>query len=162
MTLQDPPAQPRSTARAFWTGPKLSPYEELSLLSFVATGARVLLYSPDRSLQVPPGVELVDVRELLSQPVHKYVYDDGDPCLTVHSDLFRYHAVNAYGCWYFDLDIIANRASLPDTAFYIAREDERLVNAAVMKFPAGSLFTQRAMKEATALLPKAGRTRHWA
>ncbi|HEY6733687.1 MAG TPA: hypothetical protein VI256_07810, partial [Roseiarcus sp.] len=55
----------REEVRAFWTGPRLSPYEELSLLSFVATGARVLLYSSDMTLRVPDGVELMDVNELL-------------------------------------------------------------------------------------------------
>ncbi|MGI8527254.1 MAG: glycosyltransferase [Pseudolabrys sp.] len=157
MTRQHISPHRQETARAFWAGPKLSPYEELSLLSFVASGARVMLYSPDRSLQIPDGVELVDVHELLPEPVHKYVYDDGDPCLTVHSDLFRYQAVQRHGGWYFDLDIIFIGKHLPTDKIFIARENDNLVNAAIMKFPAGSSFLTAALEEARKLLPKAGR-----
>jgi mannosyltransferase OCH1-like enzyme len=147
----------REEVRAFWTGPRLSPYEELSLLSFVATGARVLLYSNDMTLRVPDGVELVDVNELLPQQTHSFAYEDGDQCLTPHSDLFRYVAVERFGGWYFDLDIICIQDRLPQTKVYLARESEHLVNAAVTKFPAQSPILTAAVDEAHRLWPEAGR-----
>lgn len=144
-------------ARAFWTGPRLSPYEELSLKSFVAAGARVFLYSPEMTLEVPDGVELRHVDEILARPIHKFTYEDGDNTLTVHSDLFRYQAIHDHGGWYFDLDIICLGNALPRDEHYIAREDERLVNAAVMKFPPRAPFLAAAIDESARLLPKAGR-----
>src|ERR1700734_658922 len=43
-----PSVAPRPEVRLFWTGPPLSPYEELSLRSFIAAGARVLLYATSK------------------------------------------------------------------------------------------------------------------
>jgi mannosyltransferase OCH1-like enzyme len=151
-----PSPRRREEVRAFWTGPRLSPYEELSLLSFVATGARVLLYSNDVTLRVPDGVELVDVNELLPQQTHSFAYEDGDQCLTPHSDLFRYVAVERFGGWYFDLDIVCIQDRLPDTKVYLARESDHLVNAAVTKFPAQSPILTAAVDEAHRLWPEAG------
>ena len=74
----------------FWTGPPLSPYEQLALQSFIAAGARVFVYSTTKTLRVPEGVELVDVRELLPGPVHRFIFPDGDASPALHSDLFRY------------------------------------------------------------------------
>jgi hypothetical protein len=153
----NPPSHRRDEARAFWTGPQLSRYEELSLLSFVATGARVLLYSNDMTLRVPEGVELVDVNELLPRQTQSFSYEDGDQCLTPHSDLFRYVAVERFGGWYFDLDVICMRKELPREKVYLAREAPHLVNAAVMKLPAQAPVLTAAIAEARRLWPEAGR-----
>src|SRR5882757_378113 len=72
-----PGAAPRPEVRLFWTGPPLSPYEELSLRSFVAAGARVLLYATNKDLAVPEGVERIDAREILSGQVHQFTFADG-------------------------------------------------------------------------------------
>jgi mannosyltransferase OCH1-like enzyme len=152
-----PSAKTRDEVRAFWAGPRLSPYEELSLLSFIATGARVLLYSNDMTLRVPGGVELIDVNELLPQQTRSFAYEDGDRCLTPHSDLFRYTAVERFGGWYFDLDIVCIQDKLPQSKIYIARESDDLVNAAVMKFPAQSPILTAAIDETRRLWPTAGR-----
>lgn len=156
--MQTAPSQrPGEEARAFWTGPRLSPYEELSLLSFIASGARVLLYTDDMSLRVPEGVELVPVNEILTLDTRLFAYEDGDRCLTPHSDFFRYAAVEAFGGWYFDLDIICLRDHLPEAKVYLAREADDIVNAAVMKFPVRSTFLAAAREEAYRLWPQAGR-----
>jgi hypothetical protein len=156
-TQSAPSPRPRDEARAFWTGPRLSPYEELSLLSFVAAGARVLLYTNDMSLRVPQGVELVPVDDIVTQDTQIFAYEDGDQCLTPHSDLFRYAAIEACGGWYFDLDVVCLRNELPEAKVYLAREADDIVNAAVMKFPAQSPFLAAAREEAHRLLPEAGR-----
>ena len=65
----------REEVRTFWTGPVLSYYEILSLKSFVATGARVFVYSYEKDLEVPDGAELVDAAEILSGEVHDSVID---------------------------------------------------------------------------------------
>ena len=156
--MQNSPSEDRrDEVRAFWTGPQLSPYEILSLLSFVATGARVKLYTKDKTLLVPDGVEVFDVSELLPQETHRFSYEDGDQCLTPHSDLFRYIAIEQFGGWYADLDIVCLRDTLPQSKVYIAREFDDLVNAAVMKFPAQAPILTAAIEEAQRLWPQAGR-----
>jgi Glycosyltransferase sugar-binding region containing DXD motif len=150
-----PPSQ-RQEVRAFWTGPKLSLYEELSLNSFVAAGARVQLFTYERDLAVPDGVELVNANELLPGPVHQFRHASGDKSLALHSDLFRYVAIEKFGGWYVDVDIVCIGKELPTSPAYIARETEKVINGAVMKFPAQSPLLIEAIKEARRLLPQTG------
>ena len=107
-------ATQREEVRTFWTGPVLSYYEILSLKSFVATGARVFVYSYEKDLQVPEGVELVNADDILSGDVHEFRHANGDKSLALHSDLFRYAVLQRYGGWYADLDIICLNDKLPD------------------------------------------------
>ncbi len=145
----------RPEVRAFWTGPQLSPYEELCLLSFVAAGARVFVYSRDKTLRVPDGVERVDLDEILTGEVHHFTFADGDRSAALHSDLFRYIAIRQFGGWYVDLDVICLGEQLPECKVYLARESEKLVNGAVMKFPAHAPVLEAAIEEAFKLLPEA-------
>jgi hypothetical protein len=147
-------ATARPEVRAFWTGPAFSHYEELSLRSFVAAGARVMLYSTEKNLRVPDGVELVDAREILSGDIHQFTFADGDRSPALHSDLFRYAALLMHGGWYADLDVICIGKKLPDGKVYIARESDDLVNGAVLKFPAQSPVIAAAIEEAWSLLPE--------
>ena len=132
----------------FWTGPPLSPYEQLALQSFIAAGARVFVYSTTKTLRVPEGVELVDARELLPGPVHRFIFPDGDASPALHSDLFRYAAIERFGGWYADFDIVCVGKTLPRSKVYIARVSDALVNGAVMKFPSHSPFIAAAVEEA--------------
>jgi hypothetical protein len=153
MTSTAPP-QTRQEVRAFWTGPSLSLYEQLSLRSFVASGARVQLFSYDDDLVVPDGVELVNANEILPGPVYAFRHAAGDKSLALHSDLFRYVAVEKYGGWYVDVDIVFVGKKLPESPLYIARETEKVVNGAVMKFPAHAPPLKWAIEEARRLLPE--------
>src|SRR3954469_16040304 len=149
-------APPRQEVRAFWTGPALSLYEQLSLSSFVAAGARVELFSYDKDLAVPDGVALVDAHELLPGEVHQFRHASGDKSLALHSDLFRYVALEKFGGWYVDVDIVCLGRQLPTGDVYIARETEKVVNGAVMKFPAHAPLLTAAVAEARRLLPQTG------
>jgi hypothetical protein len=146
----------RQGVRAFWTGPSLSLYEQLSLTSFVATGARVQLFTYESDLAVPDGVERVDANELLPGPVHQFHQASGDKSLALHSDLFRYVAIENFGAWYVNVDIIFIGRELPTDSVYIARETDKVVNGAVMKFPPQSALMTAAIKEARRLLPQTG------
>ncbi|MDO8980243.1 MAG: glycosyltransferase [Afipia sp.] len=148
--------KPRQEVRTFWTGPNPSYYEELSLRSAVASGARVLLYTYNKNLTVPEGVELVDAREVLSGPLYQFHHKDGDLSLALHSDLFRYLAIQKFGGWYMDLDIVVMTSELPDDKIYLAYQEDGVANAAVMKFPAQSPIMTAAIDEAMRLLPAAG------
>ncbi|AMN45461.1 glycosyltransferase [Rhodoplanes sp. Z2-YC6860] len=142
--------------RMFWTGPPLSPYELLSLTSFVAAGAQVFVYSTNRALRVPDGVELLDVRDLLPGPVHRFYFPDGDPSPALHSDLFRYAALHRFGGWYADLDMVCLRG-LPTDKVYLAWETDKEANGAIMKFPVHSPVMAGAIEEARALMPQTER-----
>src|SRR5260370_20572117 len=150
-----PPSQ-RKEVRAFWTGPSLSLYEKLSLNSFVAAGARVQLFTYESDLSVPDGVELVNANELLPGPVHQFRHSSGDKSLALHSDLFRYVALEKFGGWYVDVDIVFIGKQLPTSGVYIARETDKIVNGAVMKFPAHYPLMTAAIKAARRLLPQTG------
>jgi mannosyltransferase OCH1-like enzyme len=150
--------QQRQEVRAFWTGPSLSLYEQLSLASFVASGARVQLFSYEKDLAVPDGVELVDANEILPGPVYEFSHANGDRSLALHSDLFRYVAIEKYGGWYVDVDIIFIGKELPAGPIYLARETEKVVNGAVMKFPAHAPLLITAIQEARSLLPETAKS----
>ncbi len=125
--------------RAFWSGPPLSVYEELSLASFVARGQQVIVYSYDRSLRVPQGVELADANEIMpGGRIYEFVHPWGERTPALHSDLFRYELLRRLGDWYFDLDVVLLRDSPPECSIYLGREDEAIINGAVMRLPPGS------------------------
>jgi hypothetical protein len=158
MTAMQPSFSPhrRDDVRAFWTGPSLSLYEQLSLKSIVASGARMMLYSYDKDLVVPDGVELIDASEVLSGQVHEFRDASGSSSLALHSDLFRYLAIHKFGGWYIDLDIVLLGKTLPSDKCYIAYEQPHLINVAVMKFPAQSPIMAAAVNDARRRLPEAG------
>ena len=148
--------------RLFWTGPPLSPYEELSLRSFVAAGVCVLLYATSKDLAVPEGVELIDAREILSGQVHQFTFADGVRSPALHSDLFRYLAIQEFGGWYADLDIVLVAKEMPRSKVYIARELDELVNGAVMlSFPWRiAIPSRRRSRKPGNCCPRPGPARH--
>ena len=150
------PDHARETAqefRTFWVGPPLTAYEDLSLTSLVARGQRVLLYSYDKTLRVPDGVELVDANEVLpADRIHEFLHPNGEASPTLHANLFRYEALHKFGGWYCDLDIVLVGDSPPSTEVYLAREDETFVNNAVLRFPPGAPFMAAAAEAARALM----------
>ena len=147
--------QSRQEVRAFWTGPALSFYEQLSLKSMVASGARVILYSYEDDLAVPGGVELADAREILPWPSDGHREKNRFSSLALHSDLFRYIVLHRFGGWYVDLDLILLRDRLPSQDTYIAHGGPDWICTSVMRFPAGAPIMAEAIEEAQRLLPDA-------
>lgn len=125
--------------RLFWAGPRLSPYEELGLLSLVARRQRVFLFSYDRSLQVPQGVELVDANEILpARQIHQFTFPNGETAPSPHANLFRYEALKQFGGWYCDLDVVLAHDAPPGVDVSFAHEDEHTINNAILRFPANA------------------------
>lgn len=153
-SILPPQPQTRQEVRVFWTGPSLSLYEQLSLKSFVAAGARVQLFSYDEDVALPDGVEFVNANDILPGPVYAFRHASGDQSLALHSDLFRYVAIEKYGGWYVDADIVFIGDELPQSPVYVARETEKVINGAVMKFPAHAPLLVRAIEQARLLLPQ--------
>jgi quercetin dioxygenase-like cupin family protein len=139
--------------RTFWSGPPLSAYEKLGLASLTARGQRVLLYSYDRALRVPDGVELVDANEILpADRVHEIKLTNGETAPTIHANLFRYEALRRLGGWYVDLDVVLIADEPPAVESYIGREDERLVNNAILRFTPDAPLMTAAVEAARGLM----------
>jgi hypothetical protein len=139
--------------RTLWVGPPLSVYEELSLRSLTARGQRVFLYSYDRKLRAPEGVELLDANEIVpGDRIHRFVHRNGEVSLARHSDLFRYEVLKRFGGWYCDLDVVLMADRPPATEFYVGREDETWANGAVMRFPPNAQLMVAAAESAKALM----------
>ncbi|MBN8966846.1 MAG: hypothetical protein J0G95_00055 [Rhizobiales bacterium] len=151
----DHSAARREEVRTFWTGPPLSLYEVLSLKSLLATGAKVVLYSYERDLTVPDGVELRDANEILSEEVLRQYNADSDKGWSRHSDLFRYIMLHRFGGWYVDLDVICLRDHLPSAEMYVARADADTIYNGIMKFPAGFPALTDLIAQAQTILPAA-------
>lgn len=124
--------------RTFWIGPPLSQYEILSLKSFAATGAHVVLYSDQNDLAVPDGVELRDAAEVLPGDVDIFRYANGEISWARHSDLFRYIMLERFGGWYADLDIVCLADRLPQADLYFPGGQNETFYSGVLKFPQGS------------------------
>jgi quercetin dioxygenase-like cupin family protein len=150
----DPPSKrPAQEFRSFWAGPPLSAYEKLSLRSLVARGQRVFLYSYDKSLQVPDGVDLCDANEILAgDHIHEFVHDNGETSPTLHANLFRYEVLRRFGGWYCDLDVVLVGNHPPSIDVYFAREDEAFINNAVLRFPPGAPLMVAAVEAARGLM----------
>jgi len=149
-----PPAS--DEVRFFWVGPPLSTYEILSLTSFLATGARVILYSYDKNLSVPEGVELHDAEAVLPLDVLKR-YNSGNPdAWARHSDLFRYVMLERFGNWYADLDVVCLADRLPPAEMYFGRSTGMRAFAGLLKFPKAFPALRDVILEAERILPEAG------
>ena len=94
----------------FWTGPPLSPYELLSLQSFIAAGARVSVYSTTRRCGFPTASNC-STRASFGRTGTPIFLPDGDPSPALHSNLVRYAALQRFGGWYADLDMICLRTA---------------------------------------------------
>ncbi len=151
------PVAAADIVRMVWIGPPPGAYEELSLRSFLAQGARVIFYGDDRRVRLPDGVEWADAADFVSSPVRSFAFPDGDRSLALQSDLTRYALLDRLGGWYADLDVVALRP-LPQAKVYLARETDEIVNGAVMKFPPHAPIMADALREAQQLVPAPGET----
>lgn len=121
--------------QSFWWGEPLSPYEWLSLKSFVDCGHGFDLYSFDPHMAVPAGVRVRDAAELTSR-AEFFVYESGvgKGSPAAFANLFRYKLLAERGGWWVDTDVVCLSDTIPDYPRFVAQQDEELVNNAVMRF----------------------------
>jgi Alpha 1,4-glycosyltransferase conserved region len=121
--------------QSFWWGESLSPYEWLSLKSFIDFGHDFDLYTFDPRLAVPAQVRLRDAAELASRDEF-FVYQDGfgKGSPAAFANLFRYRLLAERGGWWVDTDVVCLSADIPDYPRFVARQDDDFVNIAVMRF----------------------------
>jgi hypothetical protein len=124
----------------YWQG-ELSLYERACMSSFVSQGFELDLYSFDRSLQPPAGVQLCDAGEILPREMSTAYTQGGvigSP--TAFSNLFRYELLSRHGGIWMDVDVLCLRPSADYAALIekagerviLARENEHSVNCAIM------------------------------
>jgi len=122
---------------SFWHGSILSPYEELSIKSFLHHGHRVRVFSYDTTLRVPMGCELCDARTIF--PEDSLFFYSGRQVLKVaaFSNMFRYKLLFDHDMIWTDMDVVCLGRDGFDRDFVFARQDEEYYNGAVLKFPRG-------------------------
>jgi hypothetical protein len=116
---------------SFWYGRGLSPVEWACLSSFIEHGHKVRLFCYD-SVTVPEGVSLADASDV-AQRDELFLFHG---TVAAFTDLFRYKLVSKYGEWWVDTDIYCLKDEIPECRYAWARQDEDLINGAVLKFPA--------------------------
>lgn len=122
--------------QSFWWGGPLSPCEWLCLKSFADFGHRVDLYTFEPDLAVPSNVRLCDASEIADRNevfVHEDRFGKGSPA--AFSDIFRYKLLAQKGGWWIDTDVVCLTEQIPGWPEFLAREDDKLVNNAIMLFP---------------------------
>lgn len=136
---------------SFWHGsaPPLSCMACMS--SFVKAGHRYRVYSYS-DLKLPPGVELHDARQVLAEDeIFLDVLPDGSVGnIAAFSDLFRYALLKRFGGWWVDTDVLLVGRDIPTSELYFGFEDERYINGAILKAPAGHPLLQRLEERARA------------
>ena len=142
----------KETFQGLWIGEGLSPYERMCITSFLDHGHDFHLYAYDQLDNVPAGTTVMDAREILPESdIFTYRHGEGKGSVAVFSDWFRYKLLFDRGGWWVDLDVVCLGNELPDTEIVLAPEDHRLVNCAIMRFPAGSAFMHHALVAARAM-----------
>ena len=133
---------------ALWIGGRLSPYETLSLKSFLDYGHEVDLYTYDSQLDAPEGIvlrdanEVVNARSVFENPNHKGTWAG-------FSNIFRYELLRSRPTIWVDTDVVALGPKISSThGFVFGWESPEYLNGAVLGGPMGSDFTERLVDEA--------------
>jgi len=125
---------------SFWHGP-IDGLTYGCLASFPYYGARLRLYSYDASIQIPPGIELADAREICPDTslTGRYIAD-GKVEYAKFSNLFRYLLIKQTGCCWVDSDFLCLRP--PEFqhdeivfGFQYPKDHHQAINGAVLRLP---------------------------
>jgi hypothetical protein len=134
-----------------WIGAQLSPLERACVQSFLSRGHRFNLYVYDDVTNVPHGCALRDAATLVARSqIFAHACGPGAGSLAGFSDLFRYKLLYEHGGWWTDLDVFCLSEALPDLPIVIGRQDARLINGAVLRFPPQHPAMQDAYRECVA------------
>jgi hypothetical protein len=140
-----------TVVNGLWIGERLSPVERACVQSFLNHGHEFHLYVYDLVADVPVGCRLRDAAEIVP-PDRIFTHRDGvaKGSLATFSNLFRFELLLARGGWWMDMDVYCLTPGLPDDGVVIGRQDPRLINDAVLRFPAGHALLKTAAAEARA------------
>ena len=115
--------------------------EQLCLLSFVAKGHRVILYTNGEVDNIPEGIEQRPDTEIWN-PGRLVTYQGSHlpylkGSLALHSDLFRYHMLNKTDYIWVDTDAYCYQP-FPNQPWFFARDETRQgapINGGVLRLP---------------------------
>lgn len=146
------------TVQSFWFGGELSPYEGLSLKSFLNHGFEFHLYSYENTLQVPPGVILKNANEIIPQ-TRAFSLESGvaQGSWSIFSDIFRYQLLFHRGGWWVDTDVVCMKEDFPSEEIVCGLEMDGKINNAIMRFPKG----HPAMRDCAKIADQIGQNGTW-
>lgn len=139
---------------SFWQGP-VDGLVYGCLASFPYFGARLRLYAYDDNLNIPPGIEVADAREICADKklLDRY-FADGQVEPSKFSNLFRYLLMQKMETCWVDCDLLCLRpADFCNDAFVFGRTTPEMnhewgINGAVLKLPSDSLVLARLIRHA--------------
>ena len=137
--------------RMFWYGSTLSPYERLSIASFLKHGHHVEVFSYSE-LNLPEGAVRVDAATVLPESeVFAYRRGAGKGSVSAFSNMFRYKMLHELGGLWADCDVLCLRPMHSLPAACVAWEDGATVATGVMRFPPGHALPGELYRQAVAL-----------
>ena len=139
-----------------WIGEQLHYLEQLCLVSGLACGHQVRLFSyqPKQLRGVPSGVEVYDAAEVMPRERMLAYADSGS--FALGSNFWRYEMLaKGLGYW-IDLDVLLLKAFSADDEYVFGEEHEGGLNNAVLYAPANSEFVRDLCS-----LPQANRCPPW-
>jgi hypothetical protein len=90
--------------QSLWIGPRLSPMEKLSILSFLRNGHPFHLYVYQETEGIPAGTVILDANDIL--PSSKIFKCTGYDSYAGFANFFRYKLLLEKGGWWVDLDTV--------------------------------------------------------
>jgi len=127
---------------ALWIGEELGYLEQLCLISGLAAGHQVRLYSYEPKLLrgVPAGIELRDAAEVM--PRVRMVPYAGTTHYALGSNFWRYEMLGMDLGYWVDLDVLLLRPFDFDKDYVFGWERQGTINTAVMLAPPGSALVR--------------------
>jgi hypothetical protein len=118
---------------ALWIGPHLPARAAGCLRSFARLGHKVVLHTYAELAGVPAGVETADANLVLT--ADKIFRHTGNGQVAIFADWFRYKLLSRHRCLWVDCDVYAVRPIDFDTDTIFGREDDEVINIAVLMLP---------------------------
>ena len=126
---------------SLWIGSSLSTLERACITSFLRHGHEFDLYLYDPIDGIPAGCRVLDAASILPRSrVFAHAAGEGRGSVGGFSDMFRYELLWSRGGWWVDLDVFCLSHELPALDCVIGRQGPKVINGAVLQFPAGHPF----------------------
>ena len=112
------------TAHMFWAKGPISELEYLCMKSFIDKKYKLLVWSYDDGLEIPPEAKLRDANNVIDE---SKLFLNRQGSYAGFSDYFRYKVLNRFGGLYSDTDVIAVRPAteLPKSQFLVTEHSKQ-------------------------------------
>lgn len=117
-----------------WVGETLPPQAELCIRSYLALGIGFRLFAYRNYANVPAGTQVLDAREILPE---EEIFRHEIGSLSTFADWFRYAALEKFGGFWTDLDVVRLSPELPDALPWFAEQEPGLAAIGFIGFPPG-------------------------